>query len=400
MWKPVVGKPEMLAEMNKKLILDYLRKCGPQSRAELSRNLGLSFPSISANVESLLESNLITVVEGNVSEEVGAGRKPILFRYNSEWGYVVSIDLGRSCVRMMACNVGGGELAKISFHLDQFREDQILEEIDRHFLQLLEQTGVPLEKVFCVSIAMPGILDERTGRLEAAPFLSERLRSNRVDTFLSQKYGLRTFIGNAVNFAAIAEKWQGVGVEYSDIVYVDCAVGIGSALILDGKLITGFNGAAGEIGYMIPGIAFCRKTYDEEGVLEKLLAGCEVERRLAMLSQGSNGQDPFAGSEQMQRKLYLEDIRNYLAMTLVNLVAVINPEIVIVGGGLGRFLMKTEKAFFEEFLRAHVPYVPKLENSTLDENAALLGAAAYALRLVHDEQTGSHQTGNISSGER
>ena len=385
----MVGKPEMLAEMNKKLILDYLRKCGPQSRAELSRSLGLSFPSISANVESLLESKLITIVEGNVCEEVGAGRKPVLFRYNSEWGYVVSIDLGRSCLRMMICNVGGGELAKVNFRLSQFKEDQIMEEIDHHFIQLLEQTGVPLEKVCCVSVAMPGILDERTGRLEAAPFLSETLRSNRIDSFLSQKYGLRTCIGNAVNFAAIAEKWQGVGVEYSDIVYVDCAVGLGSALILDGKLVTGFNGAAGEIGYMIPGIAFCRKVYDEEGVLEKILAGCEVERRMALLSQNSsiNAQNFFPGLEQMQRKQYLENIRDYLAMTLVNLVAVINPEIVIVGGGLGQFLMKTEKVFFEEFLRAHVPYVPKLERSNLDENAALLGAAAYALRLVHDEQT-------------
>lgn len=385
----VTGKPEILAEINKKLILDYLRKCGPQSRAELSRNLGLSFPSVSANVECLLANDLIRVVEGNTGEDVSAGRKPVLFRYNSEWGYVVSIDLGRSRLRMMVCNVGGGEEAKVSFPLDQLHDDRILEEIDGHFTRLLEQTGIPLEKVHCVSVAMPGIPDVRTGRLESSPFLSETLRSHRIDTFLAQKYGLRTCIENAVNFAAIAEKWQGAGVEYSDIVYVDCAVGMGSALILDGKLITGFNGAAGEIGYMIPGIAFCRKTYDEEGVLEKLLAGCEVERRLAMLSQGADG-DEGAFSGQRQRKLYMDDIRNYLAMTLVNLVAVINPQVFIVGGGLGRFLMKTEKAFFEEFLRAHVPYVPKLENSTLDENASLLGAAAYALRLVHDKQPRMH----------
>ena len=108
-----------------------------------------------------------------------------------------------------------------------------------------------------------------------------------------------------------------------------------------------------------------------------------------MLSQGADG-DEGAFSGQRQRKLYMDDIRNYLAMTLVNLVAVINPQVIIVGGGLGRFLMKTEKAFFEEFLRAHVPYVPKLENSTLDENASLLGAAAYALRLVHDKQPRMH----------
>ena len=384
----MVGKPEVLAEMNKKLILDYLRKCGPQSRAELSRNLGLSFPSVSTNVEALLAGGLIAVTE-SACEDAGAGRKPVLFRYNAEWGYVVSIDLGRSRVRMMVCNVGGRELKKINFKLSGLRDDELMGEIDRRFVNLLEETDVPLEKVRCVSVAMPGILNERSGRLEAAPFLSEALRTNRVDVYLSERYGLRTCVGNAVNFAAIAEKWQGAGVEYSDIVYVDCAVGLGSALILGGELITGFNGAAGEIGYMLPGIAFRRKTFDEEGVLEKILAASEVERRMVMLSQHpeANARDLFEGGGALQWEAYLEDIRNYLAMTLVNLTAVINPEVIIVGGGFGHALMKHSQAYFEEFLRAHVPYVPKLLKANLDENAALLGAAAYALRIIHDEQT-------------
>jgi predicted NBD/HSP70 family sugar kinase len=74
-------------------------------------------------------------------------------------------------------------------------------------------------------------------------------------------------------------------------------------------------------------------------------------------------------------------------MTLVNLTAVINPELIIVGGGLGVALLRHDRGYFTEFLRAHVPYVPKLVEPLLDENAALLGAAAYALRLIHDEQT-------------
>lgn len=384
-----VGKPELLAEMNKKLILDYLRKCGPQSRADLSRNLGMSFPSVSTNVEALLENELITLAEVNACEDNGAGRKPILFRYNAEWGYVVSIDLGRSRIRMMVCNAAGTELKKINFKLVGLEDDGVMEEIDRRFVSLLEEVGVPMEKVRCVCIAMPGILNERTQRLEAAPFMSEALRSNRVDVFLSEKYGLRTCTGNAVNYAAIAEKWQGAGVEYSDIVYVDCAVGLGSALILGGELVTGFNGAAGEIGYMLPGIAFRRRSFDEEGVLEKILAGSEVERRMVMLTQHpeADARELFEGEERSQWEPYLEGIRSYLAMTLVNLTAMINPEVIIIGGGFGHALMKNGQAYFEEFLRAHVPYVPKLLKSNLDENAALMGAAAYALRMIHDEQT-------------
>ena len=385
----VVGKPEILAEMNRALILDHLRKCGPQSRAELSRTLGLSFPSVSANVETLLKHELISVAECGGSEDAGAGRRPLLFRYNAEWGYIASIDLGRSRVRMMLHDVGGRELNQTNFRLVDIGDDELLDEIGCRFLSLLDASSVPLEKLRCVSIAMPGILSEKSARLELAPFLSETLRTNRLDTYLANRYGVRTCVGNAVNLAAIAEKWQGVGEGYSDIAYVDCAVGLGCALILNGELVTGFNGAAGEIGYMLPGLAFRRKTFDEEGVLEKILAGSEVERRMAMLSLHPevDMRELFEGEEKLRWAPYLEDIRDYLAMALVNLTAVINPEVIIVGGGFGQALMRHSQTYFEAFLRAHVPFAPKLLKSNLDENAALQGAAAYALRLIHDEQS-------------
>ncbi|OPZ69835.1 MAG: Beta-glucoside kinase [Firmicutes bacterium ADurb.Bin467] len=385
----MVGKPEILGEMNKKLILDHLRKCGPQSRADLSRNLGMSFPTVSTNVEALLENELIAVIDAPDAADFAAGRRPILFGYNADWGYVVSMDMGRSRIRMMVLNVAGDVVKTVGFKLKSSNGLDMLEEIDRAFLSLLSDASVPLEKVRFVSIGMPGILDPNTNRLELAPFLNEALRANRIDQHLERKYGLRTTTENSVNLAAIAEKWQGAGVEYSDIVYVDLAVGIGSALILGGELVTGHNGAAGEIGYMLPGIAFRRKVYDEEGVLEKILSASEIERRMVMQSQhpGANTRDLFEGEGAQFWEPYLEDIRSYLAMTLVNLVAVLNPELVIVGGGLGKALLRHDRAYFTEFLRAHVPYVPKLVEPLLDENAALLGAAAYALRLIHDEQT-------------
>lgn len=369
----MVGKPELLAEMNKKLILDYLRKCGPQSRAELSRSLGLSFPSVSTNVEALLDGGLIRVREATANEEIGAGRKPVLFEYNADWGYVVSIDLGRYRVRMMVCNAAGTELKTVSFHLRGLQDGEVMNEIDRQFCDLLLQTNIPMEKVCCVCVGMPGIVNAKTGGLDAAPFLNQVLRTQRVDIHLAQKYNLKTCTGNSVNFAAIAEKWQGAGVEYSDIVYLDGAVGIGSAIIIGGNLVTGHNGAAGEVGYMLTDPAYRRETFNEIGPLEALFYRPGAARD-TMLEDGTLSEEE------------IKKIRDYFAMAMVNLAAVVNPEVIIVGGGFGQAMMKRFGRYFEEYLKAHVPYVPRLIRSELDGNAAVMGAAAYALRLMHDEQ--------------
>ena len=381
-----VGKPELLAGINQRLILDDLRKLGPRSRADLSRDLGLSFPSVSSNVETLLAQGFITVQEADTREEGASGRKPIRYAYNASWGYVVAVDLGRSHIRMMVCDMTGRPLNTSEFALRNVSEDALPKKIDNLFERLLADAQVELEKVRCVNVAMPGILNTETQQLEAAPFLNRAIRQQRVDKHLEAKYGVRTCAGNAVNCAAIAEKWQGAGIHYSDIVYVDCSVGVGSAIILNGELVTGFNGAAGEIGYMLPGLPFRRAAYEEVGVLEKILASAEIERRMNLISNGSASVRDLFSDEDFWAPC-LEDIRNYLALALVNITAMINPEIIIVGGRFGQVLMSHYADYFREVLKAHVPFTPKLAKAALDDRAVLLGGAGYALRLVRDEQT-------------
>lgn len=382
----IAGKPEILGEMNKKLILDHLQKNGPQSRADLSRALGLSFPAVSTNMESLLEKKLVSVCRDACGAESGIGRKPVVFEYNQGWGYVMGIDLGRHRIRMMICDAVGTVIKTSSFATSDDKME-IFAMIDERFEGLLRGSGVPLEKLKHISIGVPGILNEETDQLTLVPFLNEALRSIRIDTYLRNKYSIATSLKNSVNLAAIAEKWQGAGVGYSDIIYVDSAVGLGSALILNGSLVNGFNGAAGEIGYMLPDIALSRESYDEEGALEKILSGKRIQQHMVSqshLSQAS-ARDLFEGDNQAMWQPYLSDIRKYFAQTLVNLAAVVNPEVIIVGGGLGNALVRHNQGYFESFLRAHVPFPPKLLPSKLDENASVLGAVAVGLRQLHDD---------------
>jgi predicted NBD/HSP70 family sugar kinase len=238
------------------------------------------------------------------------------------------------------------------------------------------------------SIGIPGIVDELEGKHRLAPFM-EPLKNMRIDTYMKEKYKIHTVCGNSVDFGAIGEKWKGAGQKYKNIIYVNYGIGLGSALILNGELYCGANGAAGEVGYMLPGMDFKRLRYDEEGTMEKLVAGLELERRIATETNQpyKTLKDLFEcdSEEKLLGSNLISDIKNLIGLLLVNLVSVINPQVIILGGGIGKQLALRYTDYFEEFLSAHVPYVPLIVPTILDEKANLLGAVAYALSFIHKD---------------
>jgi len=377
----MAGTPELIGGMNRQLILSHLQKQGPSTRGDLSRALGLSFPSVSANLETLLQRGMVTT---RVLESApGGGRRPAQYAYNAQWGNISAVDLGRHRVRLMVCDALGNRLASGAF-IPEEGAVPVPEQVLSRFLALLEEAGVPRDKVKLVSFGIPGLLDPETGHQVFAPFLHPSLRRHRMDLYFEEKLGLKTCIQNSVNLAAIAEKWQGAGVNRRNIVYVDLAVGLGSALILNGDLYDGHSGAAGEIGYMLPGVAHRRKAFEEEGVLEKFLSAYELQRKIAGRSPGGTVEGLIAGEDAALAPL-LEELKAHYAMTLVNLAAVVNPEVIISGGGVGKALATLHGDFLEAALKAHVPYPPRLLPAQLDGNASVLGAVAYALRLLHND---------------
>ena len=100
------GTPERIGEINRKLILDCVRKNGPISRADLHRTLNMSFPTISTNVKKLLQSGYL--VEAGDGDN-NLGRKSTLLQFNAERAYVVGVDVGRSQLRVILAEVWYGK---------------------------------------------------------------------------------------------------------------------------------------------------------------------------------------------------------------------------------------------------------------------------------------------------
>ncbi len=362
-----VGTPETIGESNKRLILAKLRQHGNMSRADLCRGIGLSFPAISSNVKYLLENDYI--------REVGAGdnsfgRKSTLLCYNGDRGYVVGMDIGRTRIRCMLTDLMGNVRASGNCNLDgDPGEEAIVRQLLDLAARMTAEGKVDKKRVLCFCIGLPGLV--RENKVYLAPFFTD-LSLDKLTRSLKRHFRADVLYENGVNLGAKGEHRYGLGTAYSDLAYVSYGVGLGAALILGGKLYTGPNGAAGEIGFMLLGPDGGHRNFGEIGVLESALA----EHNLGDLFTGA------AGEQVVRKNTELRRAARQMGMALVNLAAVTNPMALIISGRLGKAVGELFQEEWQTLMADNLPFPPEVVLSNLDNRETMLGAISTAIERV------------------
>ena len=378
-----IKSPESIAEHNKKLILDALRVNGSMSRADLSRHLNMSFPAISSNAKGLLEGNYI--LEVGIGDNT-IGRKSTLLAFNAVRGFIIGVDLGRFRIRMMLADLLGNEIISTeiinSANSPGEGKDSITL-IHDQAVDILKRSGKSKDDILCIVIGIPGVIKD--GMSFLAPFTQKYLEQDMIGT-LQDAFEADVILENCVNLGVIGEQWKGAGVNYNDITYVAYGVGLGSAHIVDGKLYTGAKGAAGEIGFMVTDPINISNTYDEVGSLEEALSISKIEQYLKsgnfdeeiikLIQNYQDGGDMYA-------RLMIDEIVLNFGIMLVNIVAILNPEVIIIAGGLGYNLGKLFLEKWKRILENQVPFVPELVLSELNHTETMLGAVMTGIIHVH-----------------
>jgi len=380
-----IKSPETIAAHNKKLILDALRFSGNMSRADLSRYLDMSFPAISSNTKGLLEANYILEVG---SGDNSLGRKATLLAFNAKRGFVIGVDLGRFKIRMMLADLLGNEIQSTeiinSAASDGCGNESIALIIDQAE-DILKKSGKKKEDILCIVIGIPGIINEGVSYL--APFTEKYLERDMIG-LLKKTFDADVILENCVNLGVIGEQWKGAGIGYSDLTYIAYGVGLGAAHIVSGKLYTGSRGAAGEVGFMVTDPMNISNTYDEVGSLEQTLSISKIEQYLKsgdfeeelvkLIHSYKEGNDMYA-------RLMIDEISLNFTVMLVNVTAILNPEVIIIAGGLGYNLGKLFLDKWQQTLSRQLPFVPKLVLSKLHHTETMLGAVMTGINHVHDE---------------
>jgi len=378
-----IGSPETIAEYNKQLILDALRQNGSMSRADLSRHLNMSFPAVSSNAKGLLEANYIKEIG---SGDNTIGRKATLLAFNAERGYVIGVDLGSFRIRMMLADLLGNEIAGTQI-TNSANDDgdgtQSIRLIREQITDILKKSGKTKDDILCIVIGIPGVIKDGWSFL--APFTEKYLAQNMIET-LQEAFEADVILENCVNLGAIGEQWRGAGVNYKDIIYIAYGVGLGSAHIVDGTLYKGANGAAGEIGFMLTDPMNIQEKYGEIGSLEEMISRNKISKYLnagnfdeeivKLIERYKDGGDMYA-------KLIVDEIALHFGMALVNMTAILNPEVIIIAGGLGANLGKLFIDKWKEILRNQVPFVPDILLSKLNHTETMQGAVMTGILHIH-----------------
>ncbi len=376
------GQPRLLRAMNERQALEYVRRLGPVSRADIARASGLSKPTVSLALANLEAAGLVQSVGRSVGSK---GPRARLFELNPSSGWVVGIDVGRRWVRAAAANIQGQIVARHDERSKATSSRALVTQIGALAHQVASDAGVGWAQVTHATIGSPGVFDPSHRLLEHAPNLPGWDRQGLVEAIRDQ-LGTSVSFENDVNLAALAESAHGLGQDVPCFAYLWIGTGVGLGVVIDGRVYRGSGGAAGEISYLPFGRSDDAPGSREQGWLEsKVGARAVVDRALRAGMRAATPKSVFAAARKGDPRaigVVAEEAR-CIALALAMVLPVLDPGLVILGGGIGANGDLLLDPIARE-LEALSPFKPRLAISDLGDEAVLAGAVATALEAAQD----------------
>ncbi len=339
------------------------------SRAELARQTGLSKPTISSVVADLLASGL--VLETGFAPSAG-GRRAVLLAFNDRANFVVGMDLGGTTTRASLATLRGEFVVTLREPTTGLGAEALVVQLKSLIDSLCNLAQIPLAQILGVAIGTPGVVEPVSGRVQYAPNL-KALEVPGFTAMLGAQLGLPVSLHNDVNLAALGEQARGAGRGIDTFAFVSVGTGLGFGLVIGGQLHCGSAGRAGELGYL-------RLTPKSSETIENVLSGSGIARRHA--AAGGSGQAATAFDEAERGEepglSVVSELTDYLAWLLSALSTTLDPELLVLGGGIGQRFRTFAPQLVRSFSQLS-PMTPSLTFSELGDEAGLYGAVSTAL---------------------
>src|SRR5947207_13017049 len=358
--------PTLLRDLNERTVLDRIRSGAPISRAEIARRSGISKPTVSLALQSLLQADL---VRETAERPDGPGYGAVYFEPVAEAAVVLGLDLGARFVRGALCDLAGDVRARQDIELQAPETDEAVEAIVRLRSSLTETSGLEAKRIDTVVVGVPGVVERRTGVVRVVENVAG-LEGRAFQSELEGVLGLPVTLENDTNLAALGEQWQGVARGVDDFVFLSIGTGMGAGVVVGGELHRGRHGAAGEIDFAL--IAF--DGVDPSAPQVTALAGGGADPR-AVFGAAREGDEAA--------RAVVAEVARRIALHVAPFAAVADVELVVLGGGIGAnsdLLLDPVHRHLAELL----PFPPRLEVSTLGEAAVLTGALAVGVQAARE----------------
>ncbi|MEU5147305.1 ROK family transcriptional regulator [Streptomyces yangpuensis] len=396
------GTPSLLRAMNDRAALDLLLTHGPLSRTRIGHLTGLSKPTASQLLARLEAAGLV-VVTGTDGGRPGPSAQ--LYAINPRAAYVGGLDVTPGRVLAAVADLTGTVIA--SHEVPYTEGAQAVDQVTEALGGAVEAAGLRRCDLHRVVIGTPGAFDPQTGRLRYASHLPGWHSPTLLDD-LAAALPMPVEYENDVNLAAVAEQRLGAARGHEDFVLLWNEEGLGAALVFGGRLHRGWTGGAGEVGFLpVPGRPLVRQVTRANSGGYQELAGVEGLPRLAAdlgvepasgspdgPDAGPHGPEVAAAVALLARAAaapegahlrFLQAYATALATGLASLVAVLDPEIVVLAGAAIGAGGEPLRELLEAELAELAPSRPRLVPGEVLRRPVLHGALESALAATRDE---------------
>ena len=376
--KAQAARLNTIRDINRQIVLNYVREREPISRAEIARETELQRSTVSAIVEDLKTEGLVEEVgEG----ESTGGRRPTLLKLRAAEPIALGVSITPTCTTVATSDLAGRVLDQEEFLTDPKGTIHKVIEVVREF------TARHKGSIEGVGVSLPGLVDPSTGTALYIPYFF--WRDLPISKVISDAVGLPVVIDNDANAVALAELWFGRPEvsDARDFILVLVAEGVGTGIIFDGQVYRGQRGAAGEFGHMVIGRgAPVPCSCGSDDCWEAFSSERAAVARYLRLSGASSPVtfievvDRALGGEQHATTALIETAR-HLGVGISNLIIGFSPEAVVVGGEIARAWDLIENALTETIgnsVRRGLPSA-RILPSTLGENPTVRGALSLVL---------------------
>jgi predicted NBD/HSP70 family sugar kinase len=345
-----------------KKVLQHIQENSPIDKSGIASALGISLMTVNKIVNRLLEKSIIVQCG---KQEGGNGRRSDLFKFNPDLFLSIGLDIDEDRILLGAVDSDG---VSISQHEYRYEGDQdrpasaenIIKSIEKYSSAFMKQNNLLPDAVAAIGVAPHGIIDTENGRCLLGTHLGGIIDLNLREE-LESLLGVPVYVNDPARALAYYERKYGHGRGVDNFIYIFMDKGVGSGIVMDGKIHLGASGMAGEIGHLIVaengerckcGNYGCLETVAsvgsiirqvrkgiQDGVMTKILDFCggSVDNLdLHVLKSAADNNDKFALN-------ILDSIGTNLGKAVSVLINLFNPELILLGGHvavLGQHLLQ------------------------------------------------------------
>lgn len=303
----------------------------------------------------------------------------------------IGLDIGGTNISAAICDEQGNIIYSYKRKSD-YLGDQYLNNIDEIIEILLSKS----ETDICgIGIGVPGTVEYNTGKVIVCPAFD--WKDIPLKDHIEKKFGIKAFIDNDVNVWTLAEKHLGASKKYNDFAMITIGTGIGCGLYLGGKVYRGHSFEAGEIGYLPLDIDAYQETFseDEFGFFESKASASAASRIYqGITSKLIDCKDIFIQAKQGDEiaQKVVENVYKYLGLGISSLFCILNPEIVVIGGGMA----EEGQDFLNEITKNVMKLIPLKVQLSLTQTGPFGGAIGSALSVFYYEDSKDTSQTNLT----